>query len=121
MPMNKAQVQHAVARIREAQREKEASIREEFGWKDVLLDVKDKWAKVKSGEAKLRKGTTPSIYDKWYTIYDFSQFEKSAGISKEGEKKLKEVSKAAEEAIDHIQLGDAQEALDIIKAFRGSD
>lgn len=115
--MNKTQMEHAVGRIRQAQRQKEEIIKQEHGWDTVRLSDKEKWSKIKSGEVSMKK-STPSQYTRFFDMFDFSKFEKDAGVDKAGEAKIKQLSKKAEEAIDEIKLGDAQEALEIIRKFR---
>ena len=116
MPMNKTQVQHAVSRIRQAQQDKIDQLYDVYGWEDKYLSVDEKVKLVEEGKVKFKGGINQ--YTRFVDAYDFSKYELKAGISKEGKKRVDNVISQAEEAIDQIQLGDAQEALDVIKKFR---
>lgn len=119
--LNAAQRNHAEKRIKEIQGKTLARLTTENKIPAVTLTNDQKKSLILRGVVKIRKDLN---FDRSYyypgNLFDFSKHEKPESLKPGTQKKIDIVNSAAEKAIDHIIMGDAQEALDGIKAFEAS-
>ena len=115
MPITKAQRDYAMKRIGDIFRDKERENKDKHFTPPVQLKTEEAWDLVQKGKVKLAKGACH--YKGWRNIFDFSKYEHSGKWSKVGETKSETLKKDKQEAEDCLMLGDAEEALAIIKQY----
>ena len=120
--LNQAQRNHAVERIKSMNEAKLAEVRKAQTTPAVNLTSDKKIALINAKRVKLRTDVKwgESLYDRPYTLFDFSKYEKPAVLSAVGKKKIEQIQKDSQLAIDKIMLAGAAEALDALSAFEAA-
>ena len=117
--LNQAQRNHAVERIKTMTEAKLAEVRKAHTTPAVNLSSEKKISLIKAKRVKLRDDILweSRMYGALYNIYDFSKHEKPAIFSDVGKKKIAQIEKDSQLAIDKIMLAGATEALAALMAF----
>ena len=120
--LNQAQRNHAVERIKSMTEAKLAEVRKAHTTPEVKLPVEKKIALIKAKRVKLREDISwrSRLYAEPYTLFDFSKHEKLAVLSVVGKKKIEQIEKDSQQAIDMIMLAGATEALAALAAFEAA-
>ena len=120
--LNQAQRNHAVERIKTMTEAKLAEVRKAHTTPSVSLPVEKKIALINAKRVKLRTDIkwTESLYDRPHTLFDFSSLEKPAVLSAVGKKKVDQIQKDSQLAIDKIMLAGATEALAALASFEAA-
>ena len=120
--LNQAQRNHAVERIKSMTVAKLAEVRKAHTTPSVNLTVEKKIALINAKRVKLRTDIRWAnfLYDYPYTLYDFSSLEKPEALSAIGEKKVDQIEKDSQLAIDKIMLAGATEALAALASFEAA-
>ena len=120
--LNQAQRNHAVERIKSMTKAKLAEVRKAHTTPAVKLPVEKKIALIKAKRVKLRDDIrwAESVFNYPYTLYDFSSLEKPEVLSAIGKKKVDQIKKDSQLAIDKIMLAGATEALAALAAFEAA-
>ena len=120
--LNQAQRNHAVERIKSMTEAKLAEVRKAHTTPAVKLPVEKKIALIKAKRVKLRDDIrwAESVFNYPYTLYDFSSLEKPEVLSAIGKKKVDQIKKDSQLAIDKIMLAGATEALAALAAFEAA-
>ena len=120
--LNQAQRNHAVERIKSMTEAKLAEVRKAHTTPSVSLPVEKTIALIKAKRVKLRDDISwkSYLYSEPYNLYDFSKHEKPAVLSTVGKKKIEQIEKDSQLAIDKIMLAGATEALEALSAFEAA-
>lgn len=120
--LNQAQRNHAVERIKSMTEAKLAEVRKAHTTPAVKLPLEKKIALINTKRVKLRTDIkwTESLYDRPYTLFNFSSLEKPAVLSALGKKKVEQIQKDSQLAIDKIMLAGATEALAALASFEAA-
>ena len=120
--LNQAQRNHAVERIKSMAVAKLAEVRKAHTTPEVKLPVEKKIALINAKRVKLRTDIRwdDSLFDRPYTLFDFSKHEKPAVFSVVGMKKVDQIKKDSQLAIDKIILAGATEALAALASFEAA-
>ena len=120
--LNQAQRNHAVERIKTMTEAKLAEVRKEHTTAAVNLAADKKIALINAKRVKLRTDIKwgETLYDRPYSLFDFSKYEKPAILSVVGKKKIEQIQKDSQLAIDKIMLAGATEALEALSAFEAA-
>lgn len=120
--LNQAQRNHAVERIKSMTEAKLAEVRKAQTTPAVNLTSDKKIALINAKRVKLRTDVKwgESLYDRPYTLFDFSKHEKPAVLSEVGKKKVAQIQKDSQLAIDKIMLAGATEALAALASFEAA-
>ena len=120
--LNQAQRNHAVERIKSMTVAKLAEVREAHTTPAVYLTAEKKIALINAKRVKLRTDIkwTKFLYDHPYTLFDFSSLEKPDVLSALGKKKVDQIEKDSQLAIDKIMLAGATEALAALASFEAA-
>lgn len=120
--LNQAQRNHAVERIKSMTEAKLAEVRKAQTTPAVNLTADKKIALINAKRVKLRTDIKwgESLYDRPYTLFDFSKYEKPAVLSEVGKKKVAQIQKDSQLAIDKIMLAGATEALAALASFEAA-
>ena len=118
MAMTKVQQTYALSKISTIVAAKVSETKEAEGWPRVSLSTTDKHQLIVEGKVKVKKdfSDTPH-YHSPTSYFDFSKYEKKAGISKKGQARLDLLSSALEKAKDEVMLGDSSEALALLSSI----
>lgn len=120
--LNQAQRNHAVERIKSMTEAKLAEVRKANTTPAVTLPVEKKIALIKAKRVKLSEDISwrSCLYAEPYTLFDFSKHEKLAVLSVVGKKKIDQIQKDSQLAIDKIMLAGATEALAALASFEAA-
>lgn len=120
--LNQTQRNHAVERIKSMTEAKLAEVRKANTTPAVVLPPEKKIALIKAKRVKLRDDIswTARMYSEPFTLYDFSKHEKPAVLSVVGKKKIEQIEKESQHAIDKIMLAGATEALAALASFEAA-
>ena len=120
--LNQAQRNHAVERIKSMTEAKLAEVRKAHTTPAVKLTSDKKIALIKAKRVKLRDDISwkSNLYSEPFNLYDFSKHEKLAVLSEVGKKKITQIEKDSQLAIDKIMLAGAAEALAALAAFEAA-
>ena len=120
--LNQAQRNHAVERIKEMTEAKLAEVHKAHTTPAVVLTSDKKIALIKAKRVKLRDDISwkSRLYDEPYNLFDFSKHEKPAVLSAVGKKKVDQIEKDSQLAIDKIMLAGAAEALAALASFEAT-
>ena len=120
--LNQSQRNHAVERIKSMTEAKLAEVRKAQTTPAVNLATDKKIALINAKRVKLRTDVKwgESLYDRPYTLFDFSKYEKPAVLSPVGKKKIEQIQKDSQLAIDKIMLAGATEALAALASFEAA-
>ena len=120
--LNQAQRNHAVERIKSMTEAKLAEVRKANTTPAVNLTSDKKIALIKAKRVKLRDDISwkSNLYSEPFNLYDFSKHEKLAVLSEVGKKKITQIEKDSQLAIDKIMLAGAAEALAALAAFEAA-
>ena len=120
--LNQAQRNHAVERIKSMTETKLAEVRKAHTTPEVMLTSDKKIALIKAKRVKLRDDISWKfhLYKEPYTLYDFTKHEKPAVLSVVGKKKIEQIEKDSQLAIDKIMLAGATEALAALASFEAA-
>ncbi len=116
--MTKAQVDYAIRRLTETYRTRQAAIRAEHETPEKKLSMDQKWQMVLAGRAAARADLTYMTGSSgWMGLFDWSEHEHDAVMSPAGEQQMELLKRELTRAKDEIMLGDAEEALALLRAF----
>ena len=120
--LNQAQRNHAVERIKSMTEAKLAEVHKAHTTPEVMLSVDKKIALINAKRVKLRTDIRwkRNFYSEPFNLYDFSKHEKLAVLSEVGNKKITQIEKDSQLAIDKIMLAGATEALAALSAFEAA-
>ena len=120
--LNQAQRNHAVERIKSMTEAKLAEVRKAHTTPAVKLSSEKKIALINAKRVKLRTNIrwAESLYDQPYILFDFSSLEKPEVLSAFGKKKIDQIKKDSQLAIDKIILAGATEALAALASFEAA-
>ena len=120
--LNQAHRNHAVERIKSMTEAKLAEVRKAHTTPAVKLPAEKKIALINAKRVKLRTDIKwgETLYDRPYSLFDFSKHEKPAVLSEVGKKKIAQIQKDSQLAIDKIMLAGATEALAALAAFEAA-
>lgn len=120
--LNQAQRNHAVERIKTMTVAKLAEVRKAHTTPADKLSSEKKISLIKAKRVKLRDDILweSRMCDTLYNIYDFSKHEKPEIFSDVGKKKIAQIEKDSQLAIDKIMLAGATEALAALASFEAS-
>lgn len=116
--MTKTQVDYAIGRLTDLYHAREEAIRAVHETPEKKLTMAQKWEMVVAGRATPRADTPPasSSYG-WMGLFDWSAHECDAVVSDTGRRLLAGLKTEFTRAKDEIMLGDAEEALALLRAF----
>ena len=115
--ITKQQREYALSRINQIFAAKEKLVRDEFYEERKSLTPDEAWELIKSGEVHLKESKPDRYTGSWRSAFDFTGYEHEGRWKPGGKEKLVELQAKKIEAQDSLMLGDAQEALEIIKQF----
>lgn len=120
--LNQAQRNHAVERIKSMTEAKLDEVRKAHTTPSVNLTADKKIALIITKRVKLRTDIKwgETLYDRPYSLFDFSKYEKPAVLSPVGKKKIEQIKKDSQLAIDKIMLAGATEALAVLASFEAA-
>ena len=120
--LNQAQRNHAVERIKNMTEAKLTEVRKAHTTPEVKLTSDKKIALIKAKRVKLRDDISWKfhLYNEPFNLFDFSKHEKLAVLSEVGKKKIEQIKKDSQLAIDKIMLAGATEALAALAAFEAA-
>ena len=121
--MNQLQRTYIKRRVEGILAEKIAESRVKFTAKSKMLTNQERIQMIRAGKVKMKSekdllsaGNYGSLYIN--TIYDFSKFEVKGGLDQAAHSKhTKKLKAKANEICDTVMIGDAEEALKMIKEF----
>jgi len=119
MTMTKAQQSYALSKISTLIQGKVQETKDTEGWPRKSLTYSERHAFIVSGKVKLKKdlskcGTSSNVA----AYFDFSKYEKEAGMSKKGQTRIDLLLAAQEKATDEVMLGDSAEALALLESIK---
>lgn len=120
--MSKTQSDYAVQRLKSAHEKRIQAVKAAHLTPGKTLTFDEKWALVCNGDAPVRtcyETSSPARYKEWHNVFEFSGFESEDRMSDEGERLLADVAQQYRAAMDELMLGDAEGALEAIRAFEG--
>ena len=116
--MTKAQVDYAIGRLTDTYRKRQDTIRREHETPEKKLTMEQKWRMVLAGQATPRADLTYMTGSSgWMGLFDWSAHEYAAVMSDAGRRLMDNLSAEFTRAKDEIMLGDAEEALALLRAF----
>lgn len=118
--MTKTQSEYAVKRLTSARDRRVADVRAEHVQPGITLTLDQKWELIREGRVQpLAKymDRTPWSSNGWADVFDFSPFETKEMISSTGAELLAQIKMGYSAAMDELILGDAEGALEAIRAF----
>jgi hypothetical protein len=119
--MTKVQTEYALQRLSDHYRKQRDAVTAQHTIPAVTLTWPEMWELVKSGQAKPRETVPERNNVDWRTLFDFSGFTREAKTDLAGERKLASLAASYLRAKDEIMLGDAQEALTLLRDFAGDE
>jgi hypothetical protein len=117
--MTKAQTEYAMSRLDAEYKKRKMAIAEAHSTPEKKLSLSEKWEMVRNGSVLPQAQTPHSSSASWTMLFDWTPFERAAEMSPEGKRALADLSETYRRAQDEIMLGDAQEALELLRQFAG--
>lgn len=118
--MTKTQSEYAVKRLTSARDRRVADVRADHVQPGVTLTQDQKWELIREGRVQPSAkymDHTPRYSIGWADVFDFSPFETEEMISSAGAELLAQIKLDYSAAMDELILGDAEGALEAIRAF----
>ena len=119
--MKQTQLKYAIARIESIAHNKKEGLRELYSGVQPFSDT-DRERLIKNKEVVFKAPSDPTRYTKYFDCYDFSEHKKRTddafvNETRAYEDRCKAVDKCKREVIDHLVLGDEEEALSQLQTF----
>lgn len=117
--MNQKQREYAIERVRALRGKRILALKEKYITPAKRLSRQEKFELVRSGKVKVRNENEDFAPHYWVDLFDFSKFEAEAKAHPKFDEFVDAEKARAQKVIDEIMLGDAEEALNLIRVYEG--